>query len=190
MPNEDYAIVLDYLPKGKPNTFKPEPLAQIMGTEFFSLLEVVPKGDLKIGEKIYVGKEERDKVEFIKRRIPFRELSSTAVSELEKAIEKTILEEKDRFLEFFNISGPITIKRHQLELLPGVGKKHVLDLLKEREKSKFESFEDITARVKLIPNPVNCLVKRVMDELQEVDIKYYIFARPPARPQERGFRRA
>ncbi len=189
MPNEDYAIVLDYLPKGKPGAFKPEPVAQIIGTEFFSLLEVVPKAPLKIATKVYVGKDERAEIDYIKRRVPFKDLTTTAVSELDNAIEKIIDEKKDQFLEFFNKSGPITIKRHQLELLPGFGKKHVLDLLKEREKTPFDSFEDIAARVKLVPNPLNSLVKRVMEELQEDDIKHYIFARPPARPRFGGGRR-
>ena len=187
MPNEDYAIVLDYLPKGKSNSFKSEPLAQIVGTEFFTLLEVVPKSELKIGEKIYVGKVERDKIEYIKRRVAFKELTSTAISELDKAIEKTIVERSDDFLEFFNKAGSITIKRHQLELLPGFGKKHMLDLLAERQKKPFESFEDIAARVKLIPNPLGSLVKRILEELEFDDLKHYLFARPPPKPH--GFQR-
>tara|TARA_Y100000310_G_scaffold268022_1_gene280418 strand:- start:2348 stop:2923 length:576 start_codon:yes stop_codon:yes gene_type:complete len=186
--NEDYAIVLDYLAKGHPNAFKSEPTAQVMGTEFFTLLEVVPKGELKIGEKIYVGKEERDKVEYIKKRIPFKSLTSTAISELEKTIEKTIEGNNEKFLDFFNAAGPITIKRHQLELLPGFGKKHMLDLLKERDKKPFESFEDIASRVKLVPNPMNSLVKRVMEELEYDDLKHYLFARPPAKERPFGRR--
>ena len=189
MPNEDNAIVLDYLAKGHADGFKSEPIAQIVGTEFFTLLEVVPKGELKIGEQIYVGKEEREKVEYIKKRIRFKDLTSTAVSELEKAVENIIIEQKDKYLDFYNSAGSITIKRHQLELLPGFGKKHMQDLIKERELKPFESFEDISKRVKLVPNPVGSLVKRVMLELEDEGEKHYLFARPPAKPhsfQRRG----
>jgi len=189
MPAEDNALVLDYLPKGKANSFKSEPIAQLMGTEFFTLLEVVPKAELKIGETVYVGKEERDKIEFIKRRVPYRELTSTAVSELEKGVEKVVKENEAKYLEFFNEAGSITIKRHQLELLPGFGKKHMQDILSERQQKPFESFEDIAKRVKLVPNPEHSIVKRVLDELQEEDLKHYLFARPPARERSQFGRR-
>ncbi|MBN1940634.1 MAG: DUF655 domain-containing protein [Candidatus Diapherotrites archaeon] len=187
MAGEDYGIVLDFLPKGKPNTFKPEPIAQVIGTDSFTLLEIVPKPgvSLKVGEKIYVGKEERDKVEYIKKRIQFKELTNNAISELDKTIEKIILDGPKKFLDFFNTAGSITIKRHQLELLPNLGKKHMQDILKEREKKPFESFEDIENRVHLMPNPVKTIVKRIMLELEAVDEKHYLFCRPPAKQDDR-----
>ena len=185
MPNEETAIVLDFLPKGKSSAHKPEPLAQVLGKRFFTLLEVVPKADLKIMEEVSIGKEERDKIEFIKKRVTYKELTSTSVAEINKAIEKIIHDDNQRFLDFFNKSGSISIRMHQLELLPGLGKKHMLDLLDERKKKPFESFEDIEKRIKLMPNPVQTIVKRILMELQEDDLKHYIFARPPY--QERGF---
>ncbi|MDO8537321.1 MAG: DUF655 domain-containing protein [archaeon] len=185
MPNEETAIVLDYLPKGKSSAFKPEPLAQVLGKKFFTLLEVVPKSELKIMEEVSIGKEARDKIEFIKKRVTYKELTSTSVAEINKAIEKIIHDDNQRFLDFFNKSGSISIRMHQLELLPGLGKKHMLDLLDERKKKPFESFEDIEKRIKLMPNPVQTVVKRILMELQEDDLKHYVFARPPY--QEREF---
>ncbi len=181
MPNEEQALVLDYLPKGRPNSFKPEPIAQVIGKQFFSLLEVVPKKELKAMETVYVGKEERDKIEFIKRRINFDQLTSTAVAEIDKAIEKIIEEDKQRFLDFFNNAQPITLRRHQLQLLPGMGKKHMEDILKERSKKPFESFEDLSKRVKLLPDPLKTIVKRIKIELEEDSLNHYIFARPPVK---------
>ena len=98
MPNEDYSIVLDYLPRGKSTGYRSEPLCQILGMEFFTILEAVPKADLKIGETVYVGKDERPKIGIIKRRISFSELTSTAQIELPKAIEKVVFENGARFL--------------------------------------------------------------------------------------------
>jgi len=194
MPAEDNAIVLDFLPKGKPNSFKPEPIAQLIGTQNFTLLEVVPREgmDLKVGENVYVGKETREKIEYIKNRISYKQLTNNAVSELEKTIEKIILDNKQRFLDFFNTSGPITIKRHQLELLPSLGKKHMQDILRERQKKPFESFEDIEKRVHLMPNPVKAIAKRIIIELEDPDERHYLFCRPPAKPRQDfggGFRR-
>lgn len=185
MPNEEQALVLDYLPKGRANSFKPEPLAIVLGKQFFSLLEVVPKAELKAMETVYVGKEERDKVEFIKRRINFDQLTSTAIAELEKAIEKIVLDDPQPFVDFFNNSRPITLRRHQLQLLPGMGKKHMEGVLKEREKKPFESLKDISERVKLLPDPLKILVKRIMLELEDETLNHYLFARPPVK--ERRF---
>ena len=183
MPNEEYALVLDYLPSGRPTSYKPEPIAQVIGTVFFTLLEVVPKQALKPQDRIYVGKDERKEIDYIKRRISFKDLTVSAVSELDKSIEKIVDEQKQRFIDFFNKSVPITIKRHQLELLPGLGKKHMMDILSERQKKPFESFEEIEQRVKFMPAPRKAILKRIMAELEEKDVKHFLFARPPPTPQ-------
>ncbi len=185
MPTEENAIVLDYLAKGKSSSYKSEPIAQVIGVNHFTLLEVVPKQPLKIMDTVYVGKETREEIDYIKKRIQFKELTSTAQNELEKVINKIVLDNTQRFLGFYNNSTSITIKLHQLELLPGLGKKHMQDILKEREKKPFESFEDIAKRVYLMPDPVQAIVKRVIEEIEGIDIKYYIFARQPV--QDRGF---
>jgi len=185
---EDNALVLDYMPKGKSTSFKEEPLAQVLGEQYFTMLEVTPKEELKIMEKVYIGKEDRDKIEFIKKRIDFSELTSHAQSEIENAVEKIVDEDKERFIGFFNESTAITIRRHKLELLPSLGKKHMNDILGEREKEKFKSFEDIRKRIPLMPDPKKAVIRRIMEELKEKDLKHYIFARPPKR-KDFGFRR-
>jgi len=180
MPNEEYAIVLDYLAKGRSSSFRPEPLAQVLGISFFTLLEVVPKEELKPLEKVYVGRDKRDKILQIKRRVEFGALTSTAVAELDKSIEKVILEDEPRFVKFFNTAGSITIKRHQLELLPGLGKKHMVEILAERSKKPFESLKELSERVPLMTDPLKTLVKRIIEELRGDDPKHFIFSRPPS----------
>jgi putative nucleotide binding protein len=189
---EEYAVVLDYLARGKSSSFKSEPLAQVIGVTEFTLLEVVPKENVSLtsGEKIYVGKEERDKIEHIKKRIEFKELTSTSLIELPKAIEAIIKENPEKFLAFYNKSRSITIRRHQLELLPGLGKKHVQNILMERNKKSFDSFKEIAERVKLVPNPINSLVKRVIEEIDGLDVKYYLFVRQPVQKKDFYFKKS
>lgn len=190
--NEEYGIVLDYLPRGKSSSYKSEPVAQIMGEKHFTLLEIVPKADLKTGERIYIGREERDKVDHIKKRITYAELTSNSLSEIEKAISELIEGNRQRFVDFFNTAGAITLRRHQLELLPGLGKKHLFNILDERQKKPFESFEDLGKRVHLMPNVTHTIARRIIEELEGEDEKHYLFARPPARKHEfrpRGFGR-
>ena len=64
---EEHAIVLDYLSTGRSSSARSEPVVQLLGDEEFTLLEAVPKiPDIKIGEKVYIGKGDREKISVIK----------------------------------------------------------------------------------------------------------------------------
>jgi putative nucleotide binding protein len=179
---EEYGRILDYLPQGRSTSYKGEPLAQVVGESYFTLLEVVPKGEVKILERVYLGKEERDKVEFVRGRISFKDLTNTAQGELENALVEIVNANPQRFLDFFNKSGPISLRTHQLDMLPGIGSKHTQEILQAREEKSFESFEDIKKRVSFMPDPVKIVVRRVLMELREEHLKHYLFARPPKKP--------
>ncbi|MEK6970123.1 MAG: DUF655 domain-containing protein [archaeon] len=178
--NEDKAIVLDFLPQGKSSGFKSEPIAIVLGMGFFTLLEVVPKVgvDLKPLEEVYIGKDSREKIDHIKQRIPYEQLTSVAKSELERAVDQAIMLNEARFVSFFNISGSISLKRHQLELLPGVGRRHLGDILKERQAKPFDSLKDVENRIRFLTSPLSILRRRIMSEL-EGDEKHFLFVRPP-----------
>ncbi len=190
MPKEDYAIVLDFLPRGYSDSYSDEPIAQALGEKYFTLLELVPrKGvNLLLQQKVYIGPDKRPEIERIKGRLLYDKLTHTARSELEKAIEGIIKGDEKRFVEFFNKAGPVTIRMHSLELLPGIGKKHMLQILEEREKKPFESFKDLEARVKLLPDPVKMIEDKIIEEL-EGKAKYYLFVRPVDRERRERPRR-
>jgi len=183
---EDSAIVLDFLPQGSPTDSRPihlrEPVAQVLGTSFFTLLEVVPlKGaTFQPQEKVNIGKEGRDKVERIRRRIGYEDLTAAAKAELPAAIESLIEETPEKYVEFFNKAGPVTTRFHQLELIPGIGKKLMWAILEERDKQPFSDFADLEKRVKGLMNPKALIAKRIEVELQGAD-KYTIFVRPPSK---------
>ena len=176
---EEYAIVLDFLPYGKSTDTKKVPIAQLVGEKYFTLLEVVPKPNvtLSVGERVYIGKGERDKIDHIKSRIKLDDLTSAARDELRKTLVEIVKRREKDFVNFFNTCGAVTIRLHQLELFPGIGKKHMQDILAEREKKPFESFEDISKRVPFLPDPVNLIVERIEEELKG-DTKYYILTKP------------
>jgi len=182
---EEYAIVIDSLPYGKSTDVRKEPIAQVVGEDYFTLLEVTPKPELvlTVGERIYIGKGPRDKVDHIKSRIGYFDLTSSARAELERALMRIIKEKEQYFISFFNKCGPINIRLHQLELLPGVGKKHMRDILDEREGKPFESLADINKRVALLPDASKIIADRVLEELTGKS-KYYILTRPPFQKEE------
>jgi putative nucleotide binding protein len=63
-----------------------------------------------------------------------------------------------------------------------VGKKHLMDILEERRKRPFESFEDLRQRVRQFSDPPKSIVARIMQELGGNE-KYYIFTPVPHRHQ-------
>lgn len=188
---EDYGFVLDFLPEGHRDEQKPpqyrEPIAQLLGEEYLTLLESVPQEGVSPSpqERVYIGKKGREKIERVKRRINYDQLTSAARSELPIVIEKIIEKNKDKYLEFFNEASPITSRYHQFELIPGIGKKLMWAIIEEREKKPFESFEGLKDRVKSLPSPKEMLAKRIEKELKGED-KYSIFARRPKKARGGG----
>jgi len=177
---EENAWVLDFMPEGKAIEREREPLAQVIGDKYFTLLEVSIKPGIKLAieQKVHIGKENRVEVEKIKRRIEFDDLSASARSELNTMLKKIIAEREADFVTFFNKCGPVSIRLHQLDLLPGIGKKHMLEILDQREAKPFASFKDIQARVSLMPDPAHVLVTRITEELDGRS-QHYIFVKPP-----------
>ncbi len=166
---EDYAIILDFLPYGYPMGQKRLPIAQAIGVNTLALLELVPRrsASLETKEKVYIGPEKRDKIYYIAGRLPREKITETAKTQLQEFVENIVAEQEKKFLDFFNNSQPMNARIHQLELLPGFGRKHTQEVIKAREEKPFESFEDIKARVSNIPDPRKAIEKRIMEELLE-----------------------
>lgn len=168
---EEQVIVLDFLPHGNPLDSRPQhkktPLVQAIGKTHLILLELVPKREAVIQplQEVYIGEGKRDAIHHIVGRIPLDKLTATARSTLELIVKDHVSKNEPRFVEFFNKSQPLTTRMHQLELLPGLGKKHMWEILERRDEKKFENFKDIKARVKLLPDPEKLVAKRIFKEL-------------------------
>lgn len=175
MEKEEHVIVLDFLAEGYPGRRHPEPIAQGVGTHF-TLLELVAREDISLepGQEVYIGEGKREKIKYIKGTLKLKELTNFANDNLEDAINKIIEKREDEFVKFFNKGGMITPRMHQFQLLPGIGRKHVSDMLDARKQKDFESLDDIKKRVKLFPDPKKVLTKRIKKEL-EGNEKYYLF---------------
>jgi len=79
-------------------------------------------------------------------------------------------------VDFFNKAQPMSTRMHALELLPGVGKKHMWEILDARKESTFESFEDIKKRVKLLSDPKKAIMSRILNEISGKE-KHFLFVR-------------
>jgi len=176
MEKEEKAIILDFLPHGYPLEGRMIPIAQAIGAEYLTLLQLVPrKGTtLQLREEVYIGEGKRDKISYIYGRLPKEKLTETAKYQLEEFIKQFVEQKESKFVEFFNKADPINTRLHQLELLPGFGKKHTMAIIKGREENPFKSFTDIKERIKNIPSPQKAVEKRILEEL-ESKVKYRLF---------------
>ncbi|MFB6172519.1 MAG: DUF655 domain-containing protein [Haloarculaceae archaeon] len=171
------AVVLDYLPHGRPGDDRPqyqkEPLAYALDVSEFGLYAVTLADD----EKLTIGGRFDLTADGVRRarRVDVDDLSGGARSELEYAVEEIVDEDERRFVDFYNDAQPITLRLHQLDLLPGIGKKLRNGILDERKQRPFESFEDVDERVSGLHDPRGILVDRILEELREDDLKYRTF---------------
>ena len=178
---EENAVIIDILPMGYANdprpVYKREAIVLAVGVDQFKLLELIPKAgaDIQIHDRVYIGDGERDKIERVKRRIGYDDLTATAKLELPFVVEQIVRENEKRFVDFFYKSLPITPKFHMLHLLPGIGKKLMWEVIEQREKKPFESFSDISGRIKSMPHPDRMIISRILREIEDPNEKYHIF---------------
>lgn len=178
---EDYAYILDYLQQGHPDShkFKKEPVAYAIGETEFKLFELLPKdnANLQIGDRVYIGKDTdlRKRILHVKKRISYTDMTHTGQSEMPYIIIDIIMNNENRFVDFFNEAQPISTRLHTLELLPGLGKKTMWSIIETREKSPFKSFKDLEEKVSSLHHPEKLIAKRVELELTDSSQKYHIF---------------
>ncbi|TAL52099.1 MAG: DUF655 domain-containing protein [Nanoarchaeota archaeon] len=181
---EEHAIVLDFLPNGYPFDTRPShlktPIVQAIGKNRFVLLELVPKKDILLqpNQEVYIGDGKRDHIHHINGRIPESKLTRTARAELEFVIRKIINENQQRFIDFFNKAPPLSTRMHSLELLPGLGKKRMWEILEARQQELFKDFADLKSRIHLAPEPDVLITRRILQELVGEE-KHMLFVSRP-----------
>lgn len=177
---EEYAIILDFLPHGYPFDNRPShkktAVAQAIGKSRFLILELVPKAGvfLQPHDTVYIGDGKRDQVHHILGRLSVDKLTSTARSELDFVLKELIKENEVRFVHFFNTAQPLTTRMHALELVPGLGKKHMWEIIEKRKEKDFSGYKDLRDRVRFMPDPEKAILKRIVDELSGKE-KHKIF---------------
>jgi putative nucleotide binding protein len=185
---EEYAYVLDIIPpeealmkeadiirRGFPRR---DTYLQVVGEEYFTLLLVTLKHEatVEVGERVYIGDGVRDKINKIVRRLRYDELTPQARQELESLVDKIVKARERFFIDWLNKAGPLTLKLHSIELLKGIGKKTLNQILEERARKPFESFDDFKNRIGV--NVQRLIVERILREIQGNE-QYYLFAAPP-----------
>ena len=110
--------------------------------------------------------------------IPLDKLTDIARNNLHEAVRKILLGNEPFYVEFFNVAEPINIRQHSLELIRGIGKKTVKQLVAERSRKPFTSFEEVKKVIKV--DPLEGLVEKIVEEITGQS-KYNLFI-PPQDP--------
>lgn len=165
---EEYAYILDFTLRGKSLTIRGREgiIIQAIGENRLTLLELlgIQNANFDIGERVYIGKEGRNKIISVLGKLQYDSISQTAKNELPPIVEKIVLANEERFVTYINTSQPITPRIHSLELIPGIGKTYMMSIINDREKNKFTSFSDIQSRIGL--KDIHKLVaKRIVEEI-------------------------
>jgi len=129
---------------------------------------------LEIGEKVYIGEGKRDKIYYILGRLDKEKLTESAKNQLQEMIADIVKENEAEYIKFFNEAPAINKRLHQIELLPGLGKKHMKEILIQREEKQFESFKELKERIQNLPDPEKTIEKRIFQELTNVE-RYNLF---------------
>jgi len=171
--------VLDIMEHGNPSSQRGQvtPIIQAIETPSFNLFEMsYNRGqELRVQEKVVIDNTPNCKVGRARRRLKYHGLTQTAKDLLQSTIELHFADAEPLYVAFLNNAQSLTKKRHQLNLLPGVGEKLMWDILKERETKKFESFDDFDNRCKM--KVKGLIAKRILNEIIDDEQKHYLFVK-------------
>ncbi|MBY9012287.1 MAG: DUF655 domain-containing protein [Candidatus Lokiarchaeota archaeon] len=176
-------IILDILLHGHPEEDKPSwsktPIAQVLTLPDFVLYEVKCNKDseIKVQEKnIYEEYLKQNKLREVLKKIDYKDLTSTSKALIQPILESEVLNFEEEFINFFNNSTSITPRMHSLKLLPGIGQKHMWEIIEARNRQKFTNFKDISDRTSM-SHPAKQVALRIIKELQREGVKYYLFSK-------------
>jgi len=165
---EEFAYVLDFMPRGKSTVIKGRegPIVQAVGEERLTLLELLAaeNQDLDVGEKVKIGKEGREKIASVLGKLAYEELTPESVASLPGVVESLVKANEPKYVAYFNELQPLTPRLHGLELIPGIGKTFMRQILDLRERQPFAGFEDLQTRVGL-REPAKMIARRIVEEL-------------------------
>lgn len=165
-----------------------QPISQVIEVPNFNFYELcidkkeVP--NIKLEEKYIFSEMGDSKFTKVNHWLKISDLTPTALSTLDAVIKLYVKENEERFVRFLNNVGPITIKRHYLEVLPGVGKKLMQEILSQRHHAPFTDYADICNRIPGFKS-IEIISKRILEELEDDEIKHYLFVRK-RKPRERA----
>ena len=171
-PTEEWIRVLTERPPDRNE--KESRYVQTVGESGFMLLELAVAADTDLSRRPG-GRRERGQ----SRRQPPADLPDAHAGRqdrLEATIEDIITVNEQQFIDFYNNAQPIGLRKHQLDVLAGIGDTRREAIIDERRRGPFADFAELEARVDSLHDPQALLVERVLTELREgEEVRYKLF---------------
>ena len=165
---EEHAYVLDFKSRSKSTTVRGKTgiIITAIGEERLTLLEVlgIESTTFEVGERIYIGKEGRSKIQSVLGKMTYEKISSSGKNEIPAVVQSIVRKNEQRFVDYLNNAQPLTPRVHALELIPGIGKTYLSSIIQEREKKPFENYDDVERRSGL-KEPIKHLTQRILEEI-------------------------
>jgi predicted nucleic acid-binding OB-fold protein len=98
--------------------------------------------------------------------VRLKDLSGSSQQELVGALSASISKDKDRHISFYNSAGPMSLKFHAFQLLPGIGNSKAIQMVKERGQAGWNSFEKVDESCGI--ESVRLLAERYVKEMEDV----------------------
>ena len=99
--------------------------------------------------------------------VRLKDLSGSSQQELVASLSASISSEPERHLSFYNSAGPMSLKFHAFQLLPGIGnaKAIPIQMVQKRGGSGWNSFEDVDDDCGI--ESVRLLAERYVKEMED-----------------------
>ena len=109
--------------------------------------------------------DESSEIAIVLGRSRYRELSNSAQFALTDVVKQILSDNPDPSLTFYNRAGPVSLKFHAFQLLPGVGQKKVKQMLDKRTSIGWLSFEEIDEACSI--DSLQLIAERLVEELED-----------------------
>jgi predicted nucleic acid-binding OB-fold protein len=124
-------------------------------------------------DRIYIGLDQSKKVhvDAFVGGAKLDLMSSYARQDMPLVVQLFVEDNSQHFIEaFFNVAGNLSLKQHAFELLPGVGNKKAMQIVKERRiSSGFNSLEELNQSCNI--DAAELLAKRFILEIEDRSIE-------------------
>ncbi len=148
----------------------------VLGNKNFTPLELLLKNNetCDLLDKLYLGEEKRDKVQNVNKwisEIEFQEANKLIVYD---AIQKIILDNEQKYLEFINSNKDFELQKKALAISFRLGPKTTEKILDAKKEKEFNSLKELEYRAKTNIFMKN-LIQKIYNEISGKD-KLRIFA--------------
>jgi len=157
---ETHARVLDHGSKG------PDMIIAITERDLrISRLKAVQGSELKfLGDRVSIDSSS----ELISEIIGLTRISSlspSVLSELPEIIASILRDAPERCLGFYNRAGPLSLKMHSYELLPGIGSKKAQEMVEARGRTGWTEISALDEACNI--DSANLLANRLIEEMND-----------------------